>query len=160
MEMKKIKSLKAAQWPIRPGGTVCEDGGGGALQIRTSRCLRLGSRAQTSEFCFKSLTNPSSKRVQLLPSHDNKDSTTKPYGEAELSLMEESERHEAHAVTTVGICTGEITKGRPTPCVPSASLCCHIVVFVALGCELPLPLSLPHPERDGSGKVCTAYTAS
>lgn len=28
MEMKKIKSPKAAQWPIRPGGTVSEAGVG------------------------------------------------------------------------------------------------------------------------------------
>lgn len=79
--MKKIKFPNAEQWPIQPVGTVCEAGGGGALQIRTSRCLRLGSRAQTSDFCFKPLTNPSTKRVQLLPSHEHKDSTAKPYGE-------------------------------------------------------------------------------
>lgn len=67
---------------------MCAAGGGGALQIRTSRCLRLGSRAQTSEFCFKPLTNPSPKRAQFLSSHENK-ALLSPMGRMSSSLIEE-----------------------------------------------------------------------
>lgn len=58
------------------------------LQMRTSRCLRQGSRAQTPDFCFKPLTNPPSKRVQLLPSHANKQAPM-PYGEDVIVLTED-----------------------------------------------------------------------
>lgn len=82
-------------------------------------------------FCFKPLANPSSKRVQLLPSHENKDRIKlNPVGRMSLSLIEEGERQNTHSVATVGICTGEITKGRPTLCVPSPSLYKPIVLFV------------------------------
>lgn len=157
MQMKKIKFPKAAQWPIQPVGTVCEAGGGGTLQIRTSRCLRLGSRAQTSDFCFKPLINPPPKECSCFPAMSIKTALLSPMGRMSLSLIEEGERQGTHAVTTVGICTEEITKGRPKVLFVVHYLL-FIALFVALG-ELPLLLSLPHPERDGNGKVWTACTA-
>lgn len=45
------------------------------LRITSRRCLRFGSRVQTSDFCFRTLTNPSPKTVQLLPSWANKQTT-------------------------------------------------------------------------------------
>lgn len=97
------------------------------------------------------------RECRCFPAMRIKTALLSPVGRMSLSLTEEGERQGTHAVTTVGICTGEITKGRPTLCVPSSSYC-HIVLFVpwAVNSLFYYPC---HILRDGSGRVWTACKA-